>query len=65
MSRKIENAKKVVVTPRDRRDPSLRPYVVNGIRYYRLTGSGDFVQSGKAASYGRGFNGRLAESRRN
>ncbi len=55
-------SKKLIVIPRDYKDPTLRPYLVNGVRYYPLPESGGFVQSGKASWYGKEFHGRPTSS---
>ena len=54
--------KKLIVLPSDIKDPKLRPYVINGERYYPLTTSEGFVQNGKASWYGRKFHGRPTAS---
>ena len=56
------SAKKVVVLPERTEDPALRPYVVNGQRYYPLPDSEGFVQFGKASWYGQEFHGRRTSS---
>jgi rare lipoprotein A len=53
--------KKVIILP-EKIDPSFRPYVVNGQRYYPLPDSEGFVQFGKASWYGKKFHGRLTAS---
>jgi len=50
--------KKIIVLPEKGADPTLRPYVVNGERYYPIPDSEGFVQSGKASWYGSEFHGR-------
>ena len=40
----------------------MRPYVINGERYYPLPDAEGFVQSGKASWYGRKFHGRPTAS---
>ncbi len=54
--------KKLIFLPGDIKDPKLRPYVINGERYYPLTNSEGFVQHGKASWYGRKFHGRPTAS---
>lgn len=54
--------RKLMVIPRDLKEISLRPYVVNGERYYPLPDSEGFVQLGKASWYGREFHGRPTAS---
>lgn len=55
-------SKKLVVIPRNYKDPTLRPYMINGVRYYPLPESGGFVQFGKASWYGKEFHGRATSS---
>jgi rare lipoprotein A len=50
--------KKLVVLPDRSKDPTFRPYVVNGERYYPLPDSEGFVQLGNASWYGKEFHGR-------
>ena len=50
--------KKVIVLPEKIEDPALKPYVVNGVRYYPLPDSEGFSQSGRASWYGEKFHGR-------
>ena len=54
--------KKLIVLPEKSKDPSFRPYVVNGERYYPLPDSDGFVQTGKASWYGQKFHGRPTAS---
>jgi rare lipoprotein A len=54
--------KKIVVLPEKSEDPTFKPYVVNGIRYYPLPDSEGFRQSGKASWYGAKFHGRPTSS---
>jgi rare lipoprotein A len=54
--------KKLIVLPEKGRDPTMRPYVVNGERYYPLSEAEGFVQFGKASWYGRKFHGRPTAS---
>ncbi len=54
--------RKLIVIPRDYKDPTLRPYVVNGVRYYPIPESEGFVQLGRASWYGREFHGRPTAS---
>ena len=54
--------KKVVVLSEKSEDPTLRPYVVNGVRYYPLPDSEGFRQMGKASWYGAKFHGRRTSS---
>ncbi len=54
--------KKLIVLPQTYKDPALRPYVVNGVRYYPLPESEGFVQSGDASWYGEEFHGRPTSS---
>ena len=54
--------KKIVVLPVKSEDPTFKPYVVNGIRYYPLPDSEGFRQSGKASWYGAKFHGRPTSS---
>lgn len=54
--------KKLIVLPDSRDIPSLRPYVVNGTKYYPLPNSDGFVQFGKASWYGKKFHGRTTSS---
>jgi rare lipoprotein A len=53
--------KKVLILPK-KIDPSFKPYVVNGQRYYPLPNSEGFVQFGKASWYGKKFHGRPTAS---
>jgi rare lipoprotein A len=50
--------KKRIVLPGRYKDFGLRPYEVNGERYYPLPDSEGFVQFGKASWYGKKFHGR-------
>lgn len=54
--------KKLIVLPSEIKDPKLRPYVINGERYYPLSKSDGFVQLGKASWYGKKFHGRPTAS---
>ncbi|MBK5101765.1 MAG: septal ring lytic transglycosylase RlpA family protein [Desulfobacteraceae bacterium] len=54
--------KKLIVLPEKGRDPTMRPYMINGERYYPLPDSDGFVQFGKASWYGRKFHGRPTAS---
>ena len=54
--------KKIVVLPEKSEDPTFKPYVVNGIRYYPLPDSEGFRQTGKASWYGAKFHGRPTSS---
>jgi rare lipoprotein A len=54
--------KKLIVLPAKSKDPKLRPYVINGERYYPLPDSDGFVQTGKASWYGKKFHGRPTAS---
>jgi rare lipoprotein A len=54
--------KKLIVLPAEIKDPKLRPYVINGERYYPLSKSDGFVQFGKASWYGKKFHGRPTAS---
>lgn len=54
--------KKVIVLPEKIEDPTLKPYVVNGVRYYPLPDSEGFSQSGRASWYGEKFHGRRTSS---
>jgi rare lipoprotein A len=51
-------SKRLVVLPEKGRDPTMRPYLVNGERYYPLPDAEGFVQYGKASWYGKKFHGR-------
>ena len=53
--------KKVLILPK-KIDPSFRPYVVNGKRYFPLPSSEGFVQFGRASWYGKKFHGRPTAS---
>jgi rare lipoprotein A len=48
--------------PEKSEDPTFKPYVINGIRYYPLPDSEGFRQSGKASWYGAKFHGRPTSS---
>jgi rare lipoprotein A len=54
--------KKLIVLPEDSKDPKLRPYVINGERYYPLPDADGFVQTGNASWYGKKFHGRQTAS---
>ena len=54
--------KKLIVLPKSKDIPSLRPYVINGTKYYPLPDSDGFVQFGKASWYGKKFHGRPTSS---
>jgi rare lipoprotein A len=54
--------KKLIVLPEKTKDPTQRPYVVNGQRYYPLPDSDGFVQFGEASWYGKEFHGRPTAS---
>ena len=54
--------KKVIVLSEKIEDPALRPYLVNGVKYYPLPDSEGFTQSGKASWYGKKFHGRRTSS---
>jgi rare lipoprotein A len=54
--------KKLIVLPERSKDPKLRPYVVNGKRYYPIPDSEGFVQFGLASWYGKKFHGRPTAS---
>jgi rare lipoprotein A len=54
--------KRLIVLPEKSKDPALRPYVVNGTRYYPLPDSDGFVQFGKGSWYGKKFHGRTTSS---
>jgi rare lipoprotein A len=49
---------KTIAIPGAAKGKPVRPYVVNGERYYPLPDSHGFVQSGKASWYGRDFHGK-------
>jgi rare lipoprotein A len=51
-------SKRLVILPEKGRDPTLRPYIVNGERYYPLPDAEGFIQYGKASWYGKKFHGR-------
>ena len=51
-------SKRLVILPEESRDPTMRPYMVNGERYYPLPDAEGFVQYGKASWYGKKFHGR-------
>ncbi len=53
---------KLVLLSEKTREASLRPYVINGVRYYPLSDAEGFVQSGKASWYGKKFHGRPTAS---
>ncbi len=53
---------KLIVLPEKRDIPSLRPYIINGTRYYPLPDSDGFVEFGKASWYGKKFHGRPTSS---
>ena len=54
--------KKLIILPETRKDPTFRPYVINGEKYYPLSDSEGFVQFGKASWYGKKFHGRPTAS---
>ena len=49
---------RLIVLPGKNEDPTLRPYVVKGERYYPIPDAEGFVQTGKASWYGKKFHGR-------
>ena len=51
-------SKRLIVLPEKSKDPTLRPYIVNGERYYPVPDAEGFVQIGKASWYGKKFHGR-------
>ena len=51
-------SKRLVILPEEGRDPTLRPYLVNGEKYYPLPDAEGFIQYGKASWYGKKFHGR-------
>jgi len=55
-------SKRLVLIPEDVKKPSMRPYVVNGQRYYPLPSAEGFIQRGKASWYGKKFHGRPTAS---
>ncbi len=56
------SSRKLVVIPRDYKEPTLRPYMVDGVRYFPLPASEGFVQFGRASWYGKEFHGRPTSS---
>ena len=61
--RKVERPpKKLVILPETHKEPTFRPYVINGEKYYPLSHSEGFVQFGKASWYGKKFHGRPTAS---
>lgn len=54
--------KKIIILPEKSEDPTFKPYIINGIRYYPLPDSEGFRQSGKASWYGVKFHGRPTSS---
>jgi rare lipoprotein A len=53
---------RVLTVPETERSKGLKPYVVNGVRYYPLPDAYGFVEYGKASWYGKGFHGRPTSS---
>ena len=51
-------SKKLIVLSEKTKGRGLKPYVINGGRYYPIPDSEGFVQSGMASWYGREFHGR-------
>jgi rare lipoprotein A len=57
-----DTPKKLIILSDAGKDPTLRPYVIKGEKYYPLTDSEGFVQFGKASWYGKKFQGRPTAS---
>ncbi len=53
---------RVLTLPERERTKGLKPYVVNGVRYYPLPDAYGFVEYGKASWYGKDFHGRPTSS---
>ncbi len=53
---------RVLTLPETERTKGLKPYVVNGVRYYPLPDAYGFVEYGKASWYGKEFHGRPTSS---
>jgi len=53
---------RVLTLPETERTRGLKPYVVNGVRYYPLPDAYGFVEYGKASWYGKEFHGRPTSS---
>ena len=51
-----------IILPGQATEPTLRPYVVNGERYYPIPDAQGFVQHGKVSWYGKKFHNRLTAS---
>ena len=51
-------SKKLIVLSEETKGRGLKPYIINGERYYPLADSEGFVQYGKASWYGEAFHGR-------
>lgn len=60
--RPVPPPKKLIILPEKKKAPTLRPYVVNGERYYPLPDSEGFVEVGLASWYGKEFQGRRTAS---
>ena len=54
--------KRLIILPHESQDPTLKPYVVNGVRYYPIPRSEGFTQVGNASWYGKAFHGRPTAS---
>jgi len=52
-------SKRLIVLPEKSKDPTFRPYIVNGERYYPIPDAEGFVQTGIASWYGKKFHGRF------
>ncbi|MCU0594515.1 MAG: septal ring lytic transglycosylase RlpA family protein [Desulfobacterota bacterium] len=53
---------RVLSFPEAEKSKGLKPYVVNGVRYYPLPDAYGFVEYGKASWYGKDFHGRPTSS---
>jgi len=51
----------IIITPEEKH-PTLRPYVINGRRYYPIPRPQGYVEFGKASWYGKEFHGRPTAS---
>jgi rare lipoprotein A len=61
-SQTVPPSSRVLTLPETERTKGLKPFVVNGVRYYPLPAAYGFVEYGKASWYGKEFHGRPTSS---
>lgn len=61
-ARHVPPPSRILTVPETERTKGLKPYVVNGVRYYPLPDAYGFVEYGKASWYGKDFHGRPTSS---